>query len=149
MIGRIFTISAISIFVLTSCSTSKTEIQAMRTGAIVDARNAPKELHLEYLNCYPLPRLEKNRCICKAATKTNITHDASSWDYIHPYNYEAEKLGFIAFIQDQGKKCDGLDQGVLFSEKEKSYIVNCIDGNRHLMKFDRENKQWSLIEGNK
>lgn len=143
---RIFTTGAIAV-ALTACTTlSDVEKQALHDRAIADARNQPKEIHLAYLQCYALDKLDKDRCKRVIKGKIEGRKDASTWEYILPFDYEAERLGFHAFLRDHGKKCAGVDQGPQFNDKATAYDVTCTDGNQYRMRFDYEKAKWLLVE---
>ena len=133
---------------LSACTTlGEVESEALSKQAMLDARAEKPEVHLGYLQCYGLPQSDKKSCRRKAAKLTQIGRDtANTWDYILPFDYEAERLGFKAFLNDAGKKCAGVDQGPQFNEATKAYDVHCTDGNQYGMRFDSEKSEWELVE---
>lgn len=143
---HIITTSAIAV-ALTACTTlSDVEKQALRDRAIADARSQPKEIHLAYLQCYALRDSDKDSCKRKIKWTIEGRKDASTWEYIRPFDYEAERLGFQAFLRDHSKKCAGVDQGPTFNQEISAYDVVCTDGNRYAMQFDYEQLTWKLAE---
>ena len=129
---------------LTACTNSQTETRALKTTAIADARVSSRSLKLAYLDCYALPDYEKSPCRTSARINHHAQHDASNWNYIRPFNHELERLGFVAFLKDHNKPCNRLDEGPAYSAEKKAYIVNCTDGNRYKMRFDRKAKSWEV-----
>jgi len=135
-----------SLLALTGCLTmGEVEKQALTERGIADARKAPKEEHLAYLNCYPLDRGDKDSCRRKIQTNP-LTKTAITWDYIRPYQYESEKLGFIQFLSDNGKTCSGLDNGPEFNREKRAYEVICKGSNRYFVRFDYKNEAWKMVK---
>lgn len=140
-------ISACSIIGLAACTTlGDTEKNALRDRAIADARNQSKEVHLAYLQCYALRDLDKKDCKRTAKKLTTGRQHAVTWDYILPFDYEAERLGFKTFLHDAGKKCAGVNEGPKYNKDSNAYDVICTDGNQYGMRFDREISKWHLIK---
>lgn len=129
---------------LSACTTSTTEKEILQSTAIDDAKKAPRELHLGYLNCYALPEVDKKSCRRRVGHSHERRAGASSWDYILPFDYEPERLGFAVFIRDKGKSCDRVDEGPRYNEKQKAYVVKCVGGQSYLMRFDRDKAEWQL-----
>lgn len=143
---RFITTSAVAI-ALTSCTTlGDVEKQALHDRAIADARSQPKEIHLAYLQCYALRDVDKDSCKRKVKSEIEGRKDASTWEYILPFDYEVERLGFRAFLRDHGKTCADIDKGPQFNSDTKAYDVICTDGHRYAMRFDYKNVQWELAE---
>lgn len=130
---------------LSACTTSTTEKEILQSTATNDAKKAPKELHLGYLNCYALSDVDKKNCRSRVGHTHKRRANASSWDYILPFDYEAERQGFAAFLRDQGKACDGVNDGPKYDPDKKAYVVNCTGGQRYLMRFDRNKGEWQLV----
>lgn len=99
-----------------------------------------------YLQCYPLRDIDKKDCKRKAKKLTTDRQHAVTWDYILPFDYEVERLGFKAFLRDQGKPCAGVDQGPQYNKEANAYKVICTDGNQYSMRFDRNVLAWELTE---
>ncbi|MCB2081550.1 MAG: hypothetical protein H6908_03510 [Hyphomicrobiales bacterium] len=132
---------------LAACTTlGNVEKQALHDRAIADARSQPKEIHLAYLQCYALRDVDKDSCKRKVKQTIEGRNGASTWEYILPFDYEAERLGFQAFLRDHGKSCAGIDKGPEFNSDTKAYDVICTDGHRYAMRFDYKNEQWELAE---
>lgn len=133
---------------LSACTTlGDVEKEALRDRGIADARLQPKEMHLAYLQCYGLNQSDKKSCRRKAAQlATSGRNDASTWDYILPFDYEAERLGFKAFLKDAGKSCAGVDQGPQYNKEANAYDVICTDGNQYQMRFDGSASAWELVK---
>lgn len=104
--------------------------QALHDRAITDARKQPKEIHLAYLQCYALRDIDKDNCKQKIKWTIEGRKDASTWEYILPFDYAVERLGFKAFLKDQGKTCSGVEQGPKYNSKIKAYDVFCKDGSQ-------------------
>lgn len=132
---------------LASCTTlGNAEKQALQDGAIQNARNQNKEVHLAYLQCYALRDIAKKDCKREAKKLSKNRQEAKTWEYILPFDHEAERLGFKAFLQNKGKACAGIDQGPKYNDKISAYDVACTDGSQYRMRFDYEKDQWLLVE---
>lgn len=132
---------------LTACTTlGDVEKQALHDRAIADARSQPKEIHLAYLQCYALRDVDKDFCKRKVKSTIEGRKDASTWEYILPFDYEVERLGFQAFLRDHGKSCAGIDKGPEFNSDIKAYDVICTDGNHYAVRFDYKNEKWEMAE---
>lgn len=137
----------LSITAVSACTTlGDVEKEALRDRAIADARKQSKETHLAYLQCYALRDIDKKDCKREAKTLTTDRQTAVTWDYILPFDYEAERLGFKAFLNNAGKKCAGINEGPKFNQAIKAYDVHCTDGNQYGMRFDSEKLEWELVE---
>ena len=138
----------LSITALSACTTlGEVEKEALRDRAIADAKKQPKEVHLAYLQCYGLSDSDKKSCRRKAAQLAiSGRKDASTWDYILPFDYEAERLGFKTFLKDAGKRCAGVDQGPQYNKETNAYDVICTDGNQYQMRFDGSASAWELVK---
>ncbi len=124
---------------------SEVETQALYDRAIADSRKQPKSIHLAYLHCYALPDLDKDSC--QRAIRKNIdgAKNASSWEYIRPFDHESERLGFVSFLRDRGKNCKAVNEGPKYNNQQKSYDVNCADNHHYKMRFDYENQKWKIM----
>ena len=123
------TILLVSVAALSACTTlGEAESRALSQQAMLDARSENKEVHLAYLQCYGLPKTDKKSCRRKAAALTQSGRsDANAWDYILPFDYEAERLGFAAFLKDAGKPCAGVDQGPQYNDQSKACLLYTSD----------------------
>ena len=126
---------------LSSCITK----EILQSTAIDDARRAPEGLHLGYLNCYALQEADKKNCRNYISHVHKRRAGVSSWDYILPFDYEAERLGFAAFLRNKGKSCENVNDGPKYDLNKKAYIVNCVGGQRNLMRFNRKKGEWQLV----
>ncbi|MCA9243653.1 MAG: hypothetical protein KDA32_06865 [Phycisphaerales bacterium] len=115
----------------------------MAARAVADARSQPERLHLAYLDCYPLPRGAKRRCIAAIAGNTASRVAARSRAYTTAFGYEAERLGFRAFLRDLDKPCAAINDGPLYNVKKNAYHVECVDGHRYDMRYDESG--WTLV----
>ena len=122
------------------------EKEALRDRAIADARKLPKEVHLAYLQCYALRDIDKKDCKREVKKLTKDRQTAVTWDYILPFDYEAERLGFKAFLQNAGKKCAGVNEGPQYNKETNAYDVICTDGNQYQMRFDSKKSEWELVQ---
>ncbi|MBN66538.1 MAG: hypothetical protein CMM94_03100 [Rickettsiales bacterium] len=137
----------LSITALSACTTlGEVEKEALRDRAIADAKKQPKEVHLAYLQCYGLSDSDKKSCRRSAKHTIEGRKSAVTWDYILPFDYEAERLGFKAFLQDQGKKCAGVNEGPKYNTDSNAYDVICTDGNQYQMRFDGSASTWELVK---
>lgn len=113
--------------------------------AISDARSAGKGIHLAYLQCYALGH-DKRKCLSRLTAKYIDQKLRDKIHYTTNYQYEAEKLGFIHFLQEKGVDCDELQTSPRFSQDTGSYIAKCTNGRIYLLKFDDAMKEWRLIK---
>lgn len=141
-------LSALAIpIALSACiNMGDTEKTALKNAAIESAINQSKEVHLAYLQCYALRDIDKKDCKRAAKRLTTDRQDAVTWDYILPFEYEAERLGFRTFLQEAGKSCDGVHQGPKYNKETNAYDVICTDDNQYRMRFDYEKAEWVLME---
>ncbi len=125
---------------------SDVETQALFDRAVADAKKQPKAIHLAYLHCYPLDDVYKDSC--KRAIRYTIagSKDASSWEYIRPFDYEAERLGFATFLRDRGKTCKAINEGPKYNREKDAYNVHCEGGKNYSMRFDSETGNWSIVD---
>ncbi len=132
---------------LAACNTtSTTESIVLKEGAIADARKADKEIHLGFLKCYALPSSDKDNCQ-RMVGKNHVRYEAaSSWDYIRPFRYESERLGFHAFLNDHGKSCKAVSEGPRYNKETNVFDVRCDSGEHYAMQFDQKEMQWQLVE---
>ena len=132
---------------ITACTRlSDYEKQALHDRAVLDARSQAKPVHLSYLKCYALTRSQKKECDQKVRRELVDGERVSSWDYIIPFAHESERLGFAAFLRDQGKQCAGVEQGPEFDREKQTYQVNCSVGQSYQMRFDIKAFDWKLVE---
>ena len=140
-------LTLLTITALSACTTmGDVEKEALKQAAINAAKNQSNEVHLAYLQCYALRDLDKKDCKRAAKKLTTDRQGAITWEYILPFDYEVERLGFKAFLQDAGKKCSGVDKGPKFNSDSKAYDVLCTDGNQYGMRFDYKESMWKLEE---
>ena len=140
-------VTTIASLSLAACSTlGETEISALKQAGINDARQADTNMHLAFLQCYALQEVDKKFCQREAGGVNENYKHAITWDYIRPFRYEAERLGFKAFLNQQGKSCDNVNEGPQYQQKNRTYQVNCTNGNQYSMRFDYRESQWHLEE---
>ncbi len=131
---------------VTGCvSLTESEANALKQQAREDAKNAPESEHLAYLQCYALHPMKKRSCKRGFARSEPRSHSRLS-EYTLPYDYEAERLGFVHFIRTHGKPCDGIDQGVLFDKEHNAYKATCTDNNSYFLHWDNDNQTWQMVE---
>ena len=124
----------------------KTETEILKAAAINDARQAGTKLHLAFLQCYALKDVDKKSCQTAAGNTNQRYADAVNWEYIRPFRYEAERLGFKAFLNNKNKACQTLNEGPQFNTETKNYAVNCAKGKTYHMRFDYKKGQWHLVD---
>ncbi len=133
--------------VLPACTVlGNVEEQALRIRAESDARRQSPEIHLAYLQCYALSRHDKKQCRRRIGRTIDGRKGARSWEYILPFDYEAERLGFERFLEKDGLKCDQVKRGPRYDREHKAYRVVCENGRQYFMRFDRDKKRWSRVE---
>ena len=137
----------LSIVILSNCAAKESNTRLIKQNAVNDARSRSKEIHLAYLQCYPLSKEDKKACQLGVQhnNKLHERYGASSVEYAKTYDYEAERLGFAEFIRNKGQICERVDQGPKFDISSKTYEVICVDGNNYNMKFIHNNGKWNLI----
>ena len=133
--------------ILTACThTTTAETQTLHDKAIVDAKRQPKSIHLAYLKCYALQEAAKISCIRVIRDSISDINDMASWEYIHPFDYEAEKLGFAAFLRDHGKVCQHINDGPQYDRTKQVYDVRCSDNYHYSMRFNYKNNVWLIAD---
>jgi len=138
-----------TISTLSGCAMySMAEKEALAKGAISDIRGKPKEVHLAYLKCYALEESKKDTCRHAVERNHNLQDiiTSSSWEYVLPYRYEAERLGFAQFLRDNGRTCKGINKGLLYNKEAKAYEAVCTGGNAYKMRFNRKAGQWVIVK---
>lgn len=113
--------------------------------AISDARNADRDVHLAYLQCYALGN-DKRRCLSQLIANYIDQELRDKIHYTMNYQYEAERLGFVHFLQEQGADCDELRTGPKFFQDTESYVAKCTNGKIYLLKFDDTSKEWKFVK---
>lgn len=131
---------------LAACSMSETETLALKEAAVQHARQTDKALQLAYLDCYALSDLDKDRCRRKLGRHIKSRADASRWEYIRPFEYEMERLGFAVFLRGKKQPCAGVNQGPQYDKQQNAYAVQCTSDQQYFMRYDREPGQWVLVK---
>lgn len=140
-------LTLLTAFTLAACtSLGPTETEALRRAATDAARRAPKALHLGYLQCYPLGGNSKDRCRRGIKVVSEERRNAVSWEYVLPFDHEAERQGFAAFLRDAGQTCAEVREGPLFDAEKQAYVVNCAAGRQYLMRFDAREARWGVVK---
>lgn len=109
-----------------------------------DARMTRKDIHAEYLQCYPLGPSEKAACNDELAEKYNKRKYREYLKYTREYQYESEKLGFKELINSHELECEGIFHGPEYVEKERAYLARCKPKGEYYIKFDYKTKKWSI-----
>ena len=103
----------------------------------------------QYLQCYPLHPGHKEECIKKLDKYVPSVYKAESEAY-KQFVYDMERLGFANFLTMNGKECQKIDAGPIYSQEFAAYEVRCINGEQKFkllyMQFDYDKKQWSIVE---
>lgn len=107
-----------------------------------DAKAAASAIHEEYFQCYALNPEEKLQC-----SKKNLkNHKLMLYEklksnplYTTAFIHEAERLGFVWFLNTRKLSCDRIDEGPVFNETLKAYNVFCKNGNTYHLEFDSLN----------
>lgn len=132
---------------LTACvGFGKTETEVLKAAAINDAKQAPKELHQAFLQCYGLKDVDKKGCQRAAGSSHERYVNASNWEYILPFRYEAERMGFKDFLNGKGKACTELNEGPKYDPKQKVYVVHCSNNKQYNMRWEWQKGSWQLEE---
>jgi len=99
---------------------------------------------LEYLACYALNPIAKQKCTDKLAKKYIPTKLQKDTEYKKNFQFKQEKLGFQQFIQKAGKTCKNINNGPEFDQKEGAYLVKCDEQNQYYLMFDYEDEVWGV-----
>ncbi len=141
-----FILPLLSIFFFTACNDSHIEKQnALKKQAIIDATNMTAQIHESYLNCYALNYQNKIQCVSKLNKQYLAPDKLDSAHYKSAFQYEAEKQGFINFLQKSNIACNVLEESPKFIQEAKSYIVQC-DNNLHFLRFDYLKEKWVVVK---
>lgn len=133
----------LSILILCSCNQEQSRQQTLnKKQAIIDARHATNEVHLEYLRCYALSPKEKQTCTRQLTQKYLPKEWQNNIYYTTNYQYEAEKQGFVKFLYNNKLACNNLTTSPIFIDATKAYLVICHNGNKYFLKFDYKTKEW-------
>lgn len=132
---------------LTSCR-EEPDKTTPRGKAKYQASIVKHEIHLDYLNCYPLDRREKRICLEKLESQyLRKQFEKEYKTYRKTFQEESEKLGFKYFLNNKGLTCESVPHSPqLVDQKEAIYLVNCSSGEKYRMQFNYDNKQWSIKE---
>lgn len=136
----------IATLLLTSCSPPENTSSSENLGKS-DAGFMSAEVHVAYLNCYPLNELEKNACLKGLALKYISAKQKTDSKYIRAFQYETEKLGFKRFLNSHNLPCEEVSGGPIFDANANAYTVTCKPAKQYLMKFDYIAKKWEMVEG--
>ena len=103
---------------------------------------------IQYLQCYPLNPENKAQCI-KKLNKYAPSDYKPDTELYKQFVYDMERLGFANFLTINGKECQKIDAGPIYSEEFAAYEVRCINGEQKFklfyMQFDYDKEQWSII----
>jgi hypothetical protein len=100
----------------------------------------------QYLACYALEPSTKNEYLNKL-TKKYIAKDLQrNISYVRLFQYEYEKLGFKQFLNKENLACDYIDEGVLYNNEQKAYIITCTPNQKYYMVFNYNSKSWKLAQ---
>jgi hypothetical protein len=120
--------------------------RAAKELAIKDAANLPVDVKLKYLSCYALDFDAKAKCT--AALSLEYITEQQDDNYRLEFQYAAEKLGFQEFLLSFNKPCDNINDGPLYDELSKAYLVKCsllsLGGQKYFMQYDNNLNLWSL-----
>jgi hypothetical protein len=114
---------------------------------INDAMKSDLSIHQAYLKCYALLKPDKLKCSENIISKNKAKLSQnllSSNIYITSFAYEAERLGFLWFLQNEKLHCDAIDEGPSYNYKREAYEVLCRNGNKYYMRFDYSENLWHL-----
>lgn len=140
-------ISIASVAALTGCAImGNVEAEIVKKQAIADARVLSKDVQLGYLTCFGYwDDYIQGKChdLLKPHTSEN-RQNARNWEYILEHDYEAEWLGFAAFLNDKEKTCAGIDETPQHNREINAYVVNCTDGNSYKMAFNHGEGIWRI-----
>ena len=104
------------------------------------------EVHKAYLNCYALNEAAKKQCLKELAVKYITGSKKDDKEYVTAFQFEAEKLGFKHFLNNNKLSCKEVIGGPMFDVHKKAYIVTCKPTLEYHMHFDYSAKEWKLLE---
>lgn len=134
---------------LTSCGREEPDRTTAYGKAKYDVSVMTHEIHLEYLNCYPLAPSQKKACTEKVSDKWLKPKFEREYNkYSKTFQHEAERLGFKYFLNGKGFVCDKVLQSPIFDNKEDAYLVICSSDKQYYMQFDYDNQQWNMKDQN-
>ena len=134
-----------TVLALAGCAfIGETESRVLEAGAVADIRAAPVAVHLAYLQCYGLPEPEEAICRRRMDNLPLERQNARNREYIWPYEAEAVRLGFAAFLTNQGQPCPAIETDPQYDRKRKEFTVTCVGGHNYRMRFDRKTEKWSI-----
>ena len=133
------------LFLLSSCNDSDKQAK-IEEEAIKDARMADPVVYKEYIKCYGLDYHKKKYCL-ETLEDQYISAEARRNNYYKQYfQYEAEKLGFLELLKNNGAVCDGIKVSPLFERSIEGYVLKCYDNNVYLLSFDYLKSKWVFIK---
>ncbi|MFK7967604.1 MAG: hypothetical protein AB8B68_00305 [Rickettsiaceae bacterium] len=130
---------------LSACKEDQQEITTIQGEATYQAKVVKHEIHLDYLNCYPLSKDDKKQCV-KILNKQYAKNHLSDSHYLQFFQYEAEKLGFKHFLNNADKNCEKVSYGPEFEPEKQAYLVKCKPDQQYFMTFNYQTKTWCLID---
>ncbi|MGC0371856.1 MAG: hypothetical protein DGJ47_000557 [Rickettsiaceae bacterium] len=134
-----------TILLLALISSAKAVVIDVQQAAINDAKKAPPEVSMEYLQCYALNENDKSLC----TAPLNRKHINPDWRhnefYARKFRFYMEKLGFYNLTLKNGLKCDYVNEAPLFSEQENAYLLKCNSQQNYFLRFDYKQKRWKIL----
>jgi|GEM_PF-6459936 len=138
------TISYLTTLALFSCAGINNN--TAEQSAIADANGADRSIYREYLDCYILNDIAKQRCIKKINKLPAKRFYTSSGKYKQAFDIEIVKIGFISVLSNYGVGCPGIDN-LPPASKTEVYNLQCTDGNKYRLKHNPQLSEWKIIEG--
>ena len=141
--NKLEAIIAISL-ILTSCGPDEHSQEKLKSLGTKASQCHISKVHLDYLGCYALDVKEKTKCV----NVLNKKHIIPKWrikeTYTKNFQYTAEKLGFINFLNNKNLPCKTMNEGPVFDKEHNAYEVKCLPENKYFMQFNYKTKEWSV-----
>ena len=127
------------LFLLSSCNDPEKQ-------AIKDARMTDPTVYKEYIKCYRLDYHKKKYCLEKLEDQYISAGTRRNNYYKQYFQYEAEKLGFLELLKNNGASCNGIKISPQFERTIENYVLKCYDNNVYLLSFDDFKNEWTFIK---
>lgn len=133
------------LFLLSSCNDPGKQAK-IEEEATKDARMADPDIYKEYIKCYGLDYHKKKYCLEKLEDKYISTETRRNNYYKQYFQYEAEKLGFLELLKNNGAVCDGIKVPPLFEHSVEGYVLKYYNNEVYLLSFNYFRNEWTFIK---
>ena len=132
------------ILLLALVSSSQGSVIDVRQAAINDAKAAPTEVSMEYLQCYALNENDKSLCATPLVQKYINPRWRVNELYIREFRFHMERRGFYNLALKNNLKCDYVNEAPLFSKHQNAYLLKCGPQQNYFLQFDYDLKAWKI-----